>query len=246
MKALTLALLLAASSITRAAPPPIRDFFKTPAVQEPKLSPSGRYLAVRTAGDGGRVRLAIIDLETMKPGKIIAGFSNADVIRHHWVNEDRLVYQIGSPQDGTEHVSAPGLWAVDREGSAARQLIMTHAGPRDETSSLINDRRLESIWRFRATLAGDGDEVLVMRGRWSDEPESKGLQMARLNTRSGALRNLSDGQPPYVNRWIIDGRGQPRAVAADQGGGRKIYLRQADGSWKLWQDLKSEDRKSVV
>jgi len=240
MKALTLALLLAAASITQAAPPPIRDFFKTPAVQEPNLSPSGRYLAIQAAVEGSRLRLAIIDLETMKPGKIIAGFSNADVINHHWVNEDRLVYQIGSPQDGTERVSAPGLWAVDREGGANRQLIMTHAGAKDETSSLINDRRLEAIWRFRDTLAGDGDEVLVMRGRWSHEPESMGMQMARLNTRNGALRNISEGLPPYVNHWVVDGRGVPRAVAADQGGGRKIFLRQPDGGWKLWQDLKSE------
>ncbi|RZJ01859.1 MAG: hypothetical protein EOP39_23335, partial [Rubrivivax sp.] len=216
---------------TRAAPPPLRDFFKTPAVQAPKLSPSGRYLAIRTAGDNGRVRLAIIDLETMQPGKIVAGFSNADVVSHHWVNEDRLVYQIGSPQDGTERVDAPGLWAVDREGTANRQLIMSHAGPRDSTSSTINDRRLEVVWRFHSTIAAKGDEVLVVRGRWSDEPESKGAQMARLNTRNGALRSLSDGLPPYVHRWVTDGRGEPRAVVADQGGGRKIFLRQADGEW---------------
>lgn len=238
IKALSLAL-LAATSVAQAAPPPIRDFFKTPAIQAPKLSPSGRHLAIRTAGEDGRVRLAIIDLETMKPGKVVAGFSNADVIRHHWVNEDRLVYQIGRPEDGSERVDAPGLWAVDREGSANRQLIMSHGGSKDTTSTTINDRRLEAIWHFHSTIAAEGDEVLVVRGRWSDEPESKGWQMARLNTRNGAVRSLSDGLPPYVSRWVTDGRGEPRAVSADQGGGRKIFLRQPDGQWKLWQDLKS-------
>ncbi len=224
----------------QAAPPPIRDFFKTPAVQAPKLSPSGRYLAVRSAGDNGRVRLAIIDLETMQTGKVVAGFSNADVISHDWVNESRLVYQIGSPQDGTDRVDAPGLWAVDREGTANRQLILTHAGPKDTTASTVNDRRLEAIWRFHATITGGGDDVLVQRGRWASEPESMGMQMARLNTRNGVLRNLSDGLPPFVHHWVTDRRGEPRAVVADQAGGRKIFLRQPEGGWKLWQDLKSQ------
>ena len=240
---LTAALLagLGLTQTARAAPPPIRDFFKAPAVQAPLLSPSGRYLAIRSAGEGGRVRLAVIDLETMKTGKVVAGFGNADVISHHWVNDERLVYQIGSPEDGSERVSAPGLWAVDREGTGNRQLILSHLGPKDATSSTINDRRLEANWRFFDTIASDSDDVLVMRLRWSDEPESKGVQLSRLNTRTGVLRSLSDSLPAYVNHWTTDGRGEPRSVVADQGGGRKIYLRQPDGGgWKLWQDLKSE------
>jgi len=222
-----------------AAPPPISDFFKTPAVQAPRLSPSGRYLAILTAGQGGRVRLAVIDLETMQPGKVVAGFSNVDITGHHWVNEDRLVFQARSPQDGTQEVIAPGLWAVDRDGSGFRQLIISHFGPKDATSSTINDRRLEGNWRFHSTAAAGGDEVLVARHRWASEPESVGMQMARLNTRNGALRNLNDGLPPNVNDWVTDGQGEPRAVTSFQGGGSKIFLRQPDGRWKLWQELKT-------
>ena len=242
LRRLLAATLLAGLGLTQSAlsaPPPIANFFKTPAVQAPKLSPSGRYLAVLTAGQGGRTWLTIIDLETMQTGKVVAGFTGVDIAGHHWVNEDRLVFQARSPQDGTREVIAPGLWAVDREGSGFRQLIFSNFRPKDATSSHINDRRLEGNWAFHSTVNSGGDEVLVMRHRWSSEPDSVGVQMARLNTRTGSLYNLNEGLPPHVVGWVTDSRGEPRAVISEQGGGGKIFLRQADGRWKLWQNLQS-------
>jgi dipeptidyl aminopeptidase/acylaminoacyl peptidase len=230
---------LALAQPAQAERPPIRDFFKTPAFQAPKLSPSGRYLAIRAAGADGRVRLAVIDLETLQPAKVVAGFSNADIGAHAWVNEDRLVFQIRSPQDGTQEVIAPGLWAVNRDGGTSRQLILSDYTPKDSTSSIVNDRRLEGNWTLASTVADGSDEVLVARQRWSSEPESVGLQLSRLNTRTGALRNLNTGLPDHVGEWLTDSSGEPRSVTSNQGGGSKIYLRQPDGQWKLWQDLKS-------
>lgn len=237
--AVTLLASLGLTQAASAAPPPISDFFKTPAVQAPKLSPSGRYLAILTAGPGGRTRLGIIDLETMQPGKVVAGFADVDIAGQHWVNEDRLVFQARSPQDGTREILAPGLWAVNRDGSGFRQLIRSHFGSKDETSSHINDRRLDGNWAFHATVASGGDEVLVIRHRWASEPESVGVQMARLHTRTGILRNLNDGLPPDVVSWVTDGQGEPRSVTSHLGGGSKIFLRQQDGRWKLWQELKT-------
>ncbi|MBW8843682.1 MAG: S9 family peptidase [Burkholderiales bacterium] len=236
------AALLAGLGLTQAAQaeaPPIRDFFKTPAVQAPKLSPSGRYLAIQTAGAGGRIRLAVIDLQTMAPGKVVGGFSNADVAEHDWVNEDRLVFQISSPQDGTQRILAPGLWAVNRDGTGFRQLIISDFDAKDGTTSHINDRRLEGNWVFYSTLPDGSDDILVMRRRWSSDPEAVGAQLSRLNSRTGQRRDLNEGLPDYVSSWVTDTRGEPRAVTAHHDGGAKVYLHQPDGRWKLWQDLKS-------
>jgi dienelactone hydrolase len=239
MKALTLGLLLAASSITQAAPPPIRDFFKTPAMQAPKLSPSGRYLAIQAAVEGSRLRLAIIDLETMERGKIVAGFRDSDITGHRWINEDRLVYQVRSPQDGTRTVAAPGLWAINRDGGDSRQLISSQYGGAGSSGTSRMERMLEANWRLYDAESLGGDEVLVMRLPYGGEPDSVGLQLARLNTRNGQLRNLSAGIPDYVGSWVTDGKGEPRAITASHGGGSKIYLRQPDGRWKLWQEVKN-------
>lgn len=236
------AALLAGLGLTQSAlpaPPPIADFFKAPAVQAPKLSPSGRHLAILTAGEDGRTHLAVIDLATMEPGKVIAGFSAVDIVGHHWVNEDRLVFQARSPQDGTREIIAPGLWAVDRDGGGFRQLIFSDFGTKSTTSSLIHDRRLEGNWVLHSTVASEGDDVLVMRHRWISEPNSMGVQVARLNTRTGQVRNLNEGLPPDVVDWVIDGRGDPRSVTSQLNGVGKIFLRQSDGRWKLWQEFKS-------
>lgn len=237
----TLALTLAgalgfATPPATAEPPSITAFFKRPAVSQPRLSPSGRYLAVLVAGKGDRVWLAVIDLQNLGAPKVVAGFHDADVGRHQWVNEDRLVFQVSNSPDGSTRVFKPGLWAVDRDGSKYRQLINSDKQWISNSSSLINDRRLEANWSFFDTLPEGGDEILIKRLRWADEKESTSMQLARLDTRTGYTRNLNQGLPDGVVDWTVDWRGEPRAIEARAQGGIKGYLRQADGSWKLWYE----------
>ena len=112
----------APAAAATAKPPSITDFFKRPTLRSPKLSPSGRYLAVQTAGKEDRMWLAVIDLETMSAPRVVASFRDADVYRHDWVNEERLVFQASESPDGARRVDNPGLWAVNRDGSGKRQL----------------------------------------------------------------------------------------------------------------------------
>ena len=90
---LALAAVLAPTAAA-AEPPPATAFFKRPQVRAPKLSPSGRYLAIQAAGKGDRMWLAVLDLQTMQTPKFIAGFSDADIASHHWINEERLVFDV--------------------------------------------------------------------------------------------------------------------------------------------------------
>ncbi len=197
---LTLLSLLFAASVAQAAPPPISAFFNRPAVREPKLSPSGRYLAVQAAGKDDRMWLAVLDLETRQAPQFIAGFNDADVSAHHWIGEDRLVFHISNSPDGTTRVSGQGLWAVDRDGSNFRQLIKSDNGMTSKATTLVVDRRPESNWELhRAPAALDGGEITVLRRLlrrfWSTERESTGVQLARLDTRTGFTRTLSEGIP---------------------------------------------------
>ncbi|MBW8759980.1 MAG: S9 family peptidase [Burkholderiales bacterium] len=245
---ITAAALLAGLGLAQAAsaaPPPIRDFFKTPAVQAPKLSPSGRYLAVQVAGKNERLWLAVIDLKTMAAPKVVAGFNDADIHAHYWVNDERLVFQISDSQDGSTRVTAPGLWAVDRDGSNYRQLIMSAWAANDAaTGSRVIDKRLELNWRFADTVNGDGDEILVGRLPWAEDKDSTPVQLSRLNTRTGERRNLSLGLPDGVVGWHIDSLGEPRAVDTVLNGRHRIYLRQGNG-WRLWQDQPSVRDESI-
>lgn len=243
---MTLAGTLSAASASAAEPPSIPAFFKRPQIRAPKLSPSGRYLAVQAAGRNDRVGLAIIDLQTLDTPKFIAGFADADIAAHHWVSEDRLVYQISDSPDGTTRVSAEGLWAVDRSGSGTRQLIGTLKSLVSNTGSHIMDRRLDMNWTLAAVPPDGSNEVIVRRRRWTSDPEAAGVQMARLDTRTGLTKNLSQGLPDYVSHWVLDWRGEPYAVETTRSGRSQFYKRDEQGRWQPWFEDDPYARRHAV
>ncbi|HEY0955564.1 MAG TPA: alpha/beta fold hydrolase [Roseateles sp.] len=241
-----LACTLGSTAAVAAEPPPIAAFFKRPQLREPKLSPSGRYLAIQTAGRNDRMMLAVLDLQTMSTAKSVAGFSNADIAEHHWVNEDRLVFEISNSPDGTTQVTAEGLWAVDRDGSKLRQLIHSADSVGGTTGTSVIDRRLERNWTLMAVPPDGGHEVIVARRRWTTDPESMGTQIARLDTRNGVAENLNLGIPDYVARWVLDWRGEPYAVETVRAGKSQFHRRDEQGRWQLWFEDEPYSRRHAT
>lgn len=146
----------APASAAAVRPPPIAAFFKRPPFRAPRLSPSGRYLAIQVAGRNDRMGLAVIDLQTMASPRFVAGFMDADVAEHRWISDDRLVLQVSDSPDGSTRVMAEGLWAVDRDGSQFRQLINSHKSFVSETASHLSDRRLDINWTLYGVPAEGG------------------------------------------------------------------------------------------
>ena len=222
------------ASTTAPARLTIKEFFKKPLIAAPALSPSGRYLAVRVAGDDDKVRLAVIDLQALSAPKIVAGFADVDIYSHHWVNDTRLVFDVDTAQDGSGSISHRGVWAVDRDGSNYKQLVENQTyfvtGGRG-----IGDKSLTANWSLHDTLEDGSDDVVVERGLWSRDADSTSVALSRLNTRTGALRNISAGAPSHVRRWMLDWRGEPAALLTLKDGRNTTYLRAPDGSWKVWQ-----------
>lgn len=233
----------ASTGVSAAEPPSAAAFFKRAAVRAPKLSPSGRYLAIQAAGKGDRIWLAVLDLQTMQPPKFIAGFNDADISTHHWISEDRLVFDVSDSPDGTTRVNGQGLWAVDREGANLRQLIKTDK-PFVTTATLINDRRLDFNWVLHSVPPGlDGGEVIVLRRPWSNEREATGVQLARLDTRTGLTRTLSAGMPDHTRNWLLDWRGEPRVIDTQHQGRSQLFSRDDAGRWQPWYDDDPHARK---
>ncbi len=240
---LALATLLAPNA-GAAEPPTATAFFKRAAVRAPKLSPSGRYLAIQAAGKGDRMWLAVLDLQTMQAPKFIAGFNDADVANQHWISEDRLVFDVSDSPDGTTRVHGQGLWGVDRNGDNLRQLIKTDK-PFLTTATLIADRRLDVNWTLHSVPPGlDGGEVIVLRRPWSNEAASIGVQLARLDTRTGLTRTLSEGIPDHTSHWLLDWRGQPRVIDTHNQGRSRLYRRDDAGRWQFWYEDDPEARKN--
>jgi len=101
---------------------PIAGFFANSDFAGAYLSPSGNYLAAKTKGPGGRLALVVIDLATnaVKP---LASYGNADINRVIWLNEERLAFDLTDLDKAPgERRQAPGLFAVNRDGTNMRQL----------------------------------------------------------------------------------------------------------------------------
>ena len=104
---------------------PVERFFQRPALLEAKLSPSGRLLALTSARGTNRVSLFIVALGSTPEVQSVAQFSDADIVRVDWVGDERLVFSVVDLASGSgeDRRQAPGLFAINADGSAAAQPV---------------------------------------------------------------------------------------------------------------------------
>jgi dipeptidyl aminopeptidase/acylaminoacyl peptidase len=221
---------------------PIEHFFQHPAVLEAKLSPSGKRVALTTSRNSPRVGLAVIDLTSDVKPRYVAGFIDADITEFHWVGDQRLVFSVQDLQAGSgeDRRLAPGLYAVDADGTAFRSLVRRQGTP------FISDGRYrdEGLDWFHTLLdvplPREGvrpDEVLI--GAMSFHGQSlHDLRPMWLNTRTGRTRSMDlPGAPDAVKYWMFDSKGEPRlAMTSEKGRSRMHWRGPADTQWRVIAD----------
>ena len=229
-------LLLAQQPAVAQARVPVADFFRPPLLAKPSLSPSGRYLAGAVTAEGKRTQLVVFDLENLGQPKQVAGFDHVDIYSYQWVNDERIVFDVIDRESGTGRPLAPGLWAVNRDGSNYRQLINSfHASTRLGTT--IVDRRLPWEWWLHSVLSDGSNDVLVQGLVFNNARQVVDTKLARLDTMTGISRNLSEGAPNHVTGWVVDRQGRPAVVTTWQDGRFRAFIKSgADTTWEKWQD----------
>ncbi|HEY1131857.1 MAG TPA: alpha/beta fold hydrolase [Roseateles sp.] len=229
--------LLMGVGIAHAAPPPAEVFFKDPAIVEAVLSPSGRKLAVRSAFDGDRIGLGVLDLSPGGKPLRTAQFKDGDISRVHWVNDDRLVFSVVDFSEGSGRPNgAPGLFAINPDGSQIRQLVRRLGRPILADVRSRNDRQLDWNHRLltvpRPQPGAVNEEVLIVHFSTDEQRLETPLW---LNTRTGRTRSTGVDAPPNTVGWIADSRGELR-VALTQREGRRAALWRGPGA-QDWQPL---------
>ncbi|GAP36472.1 prolyl oligopeptidase family serine peptidase [Piscinibacter sakaiensis] len=199
---LSLSLVTAQAQAPAAAPPPIEDFFKNPAISGPQLSPNGKYLAVLTPV-GERMNLAVVDLETRK-GTAITNVSGFDVLEPRWIGNDRLIFSVGQQNSptGAGQFAGGGLFVVSRDGKESRQLAKTVRETR--SSGQFVYRRMEFLRR----IPGTDEEILVAANLRSADSED----VYRLNLRTGRTALVTSSRPERTVEWVLDDKGVPRVA----------------------------------
>jgi len=234
--ALALALALPAAPLAHAADAPNGPelFFQHPRMTGASISPDGRTVAVTLASSkAGRVHLVALDLATSK-FKDLAGYEDADVASFHWVNDHRLVYELEDRQAPVGKLeAAPGLFAVNIDGTGMRQLVSQYEKNFFERGG-EHSRVLP--WRtsfLRAIGDRKSDSVYVVRPDELDEKHADYLLLQRLDTVLGTVGDID--APAHAFAWIFDSNGELRVVRTDKGNHSQVLARDAGG--KAWVPL---------
>jgi dipeptidyl aminopeptidase/acylaminoacyl peptidase len=234
----------AARAATAGAEPlPAEDFFKPDANADVHLSPSGKRLSATMPASSGRRSLVIVDLADPSRTKVVAAYSNADIVGVQWVNDDRLVYRVFDQQEArANQPDGAGLFAVDADGKGTPHTLISPVWMDGGTGSHISSRTLEPDYALYRMLRDGSDDVLVGHWVWTNTGELSHISLLRLNTRDGIARNLSVGAPEHVQAWSVDRLGQPRFVVTELEGRQVLYWKSdASAPWAKIQEAPSSE-----
>jgi len=220
----------AVATLAHAGDPSIgpEQFFQPARMTGASISPDGRTVVLMTAASKtGRVRLVALDLSTLKFTGL-AGYEDADIASFHWVNDHRVVFDLDDRQAPLGKLdAATGLFAVNVDGTALRQLVSQHGKPffQDGTA---RSRVLPWNTEFLQGI-GDltSDSVYVVRSQEYDTKHVDYLQLQRLDTVRGTVADIET--PPHAFEWIFDAKGELRVVRTDKANHAKLFGRDEGG-----------------
>lgn len=240
MKTLRLVLVALSNIVAASAlaqPPPVEAFFRHPAFAGVVMSPDGKLIAALGVGATGRRVLAVFDPADFSKGRVVAAFNDADVGAVRWVNDRRLVFSAFDLGAGGGEQVAPGLYAVDADGSGFRRLVDRNWRDAEGGGRSLTDRSLPWYTFFEASTRNrSGDDVFVTQVplRRSARPGSEAppVFLHRLDTRTGRLTSMYSGGDGAAH-WAFDAKDEPRAMVSYHEGQTIVQYRDPEsGRWR--------------
>jgi dipeptidyl aminopeptidase/acylaminoacyl peptidase len=216
-----------------AAAPALSSFFDNASFGGAILSPSGRYLAARSAPPGRRIMLVVVDLQE-NTLKVAASARDADIGSMVWVNDERLAFNMTDRQVGPRDVDyGAGLYAVNRDGSNLLQLAARRMQFVSEATHITSKKLLP--WNaFMLGEEGSQDSEYMYVGRAdfdNDYEQIINVTLLRLNTLTG--ESTAVPRPARVDGWMLDYQGKPRlATSHDKDLTTIWYLDPANDKWR--------------
>ena len=210
-------------------------FFSHSAYTQLKSSPSGKFIGALIPVRG-RLAVAVIDLETMKPD-VAASLEGRDISWYDWVNDNRLVLSLADLQAGLGEQRGGGLYAVNRDGSQFVELSPT-------MMRAFNQGNLRYHPMLFMQALGDGsDDILVQA--WERSTEHPDVY--RVNTKTGRKTLKSFDSPGNVTRWLADRQGVVRAGITDEKSLRsKVFYRAGENApWEQLGDFGLRDHRML-
>jgi dipeptidyl aminopeptidase/acylaminoacyl peptidase len=214
--------------------PSIKSFFANSEFSSPLLSPSARYLAVRSSSAGGHNVLLVIDLVN-NSGKVVASYNNVDIGDFQWVSDERLIYNVRNNHEAQGDIRfGPGLYAINRDGSYGTQLADRRGESFVVEASYARKKLLPwHTFMLKQEGARDSEFIYVRSPEYYDNGEVRRVDLLRLNTLSGAAQSVP--RPGPVHSWLLDQKGEPRIAIGTERGTTTIFYR--DPTTDKWRQL---------
>jgi dienelactone hydrolase len=232
---LTLAVSLLGVTASHAAPPAAEAFFAEPLFSDASLSPDGNKVAMLVGAKGTRMRLAVVDLTTMK-AQAVAAFEHNDVRSVRWINDTRLLFDQQPELTGPGRVDAgAGLFAINIDRSGSRILLPSMR------SWVTNGDKPESDMRAGSFVVNipaqaSSNHMFVAQPQEFSRQKIDYFELQRVNTVTGQVTDIE--APLHTRHWVLDGAGALRAVMTYSNDTTAMLLRQGDGSWKKLSEFK--------
>ena len=200
------------------APIPARSFYRHPDIQGARLSPYGRWLAVRTSLGGERVGIMTFDLDAKGKALETARFADADVRSLYWVNDERLVFDLVDLEGGSgDQRFDAGLYSVRPDGSGLLQLVNSYGKRYIGAPAGRLREALHSDHKLIDVPIGNGSEVIVGEYKFDGLYDLVSVLPKRLDVENLSTSSLAYGAPPNARGWWFDPKGEPRVVRSVDG-----------------------------
>lgn len=216
-----------------------QQFFATPTVSEPVLSPAGDRVLYKLARNGKPPQLAVLDLRTLRTA-VLAGYDEVGIGQIYWVSNERVAFTLATWNlAAADREFAPGLFAVNVDGSRYKQLVKTFGN----SWLREGDTGVEMLphWTQVVTTRADQDtdELIVSTTEAYSKKEGADFRrLKRLNTRTGHVDDIVS--PNHASAWYFDQAQQLRAAAGVKAGQLTISIQEN----KVWRDLPGQDALS--
>lgn len=214
--------------------PGAAEYARWPVVTGLRVSPSNDRAALLVQAPNGRLALATIDLTTTGAApKVIAAYADVDIVSVEWVSDKRLVYSAQQPGARIDY-DKWGTFAIDPDGTEERQLVSARSDNEAPTGSQIRVKVLNREWRYWRPVRDGSDDVYVERWRETAKQGFQPIAVSRLDTRTGRVQSVTDGQPEGANSWLFDGKDRLAVVTTDDGvRGSMWWKPDAETAWKM-------------
>ncbi|MCU6496284.1 prolyl oligopeptidase family serine peptidase [Rugamonas sp. A1-17] len=221
--------------------PSVEDFFGNPAFNEAQLSPSGKFLAVKVGSKDKRDRLAVVELGP-NTVNVVGNFSDADIGRFQWISDERLAFTAADHQLGQgDQRYAPGLYAINRDGSNFRQLAMRNGQPfisAGSGSSLTRELLPWHTYMLDQPGAQDSEYMYVLNMSISGPGQVDRVDLQRINTLTGRVATTVP-RPGDSMSWLLDSKGEPRLTETVKERTTEVWYR--DPATNAWRKLTGFD-----